>query len=147
MNANTIQLVIIASTAASLLLGLICIFVSKIARTESKRTAALVVSFEDEIKGASKDLDTLSARMASQARRIAWLETRVPQSSDRYTDGSGARAETASKRQHNRTTTPRSDALENRPRCRVDLFDPRRTEGRSRSDHRPEQGCRSLRGA
>lgn len=46
-------------------------------RAEMRQTLAVVVALEGDLEATSRDIDSATQRANEQARRIAWLETRV----------------------------------------------------------------------
>jgi hypothetical protein len=66
------------SCAALMVTGAVtCLHLMRKARNESQNCIAVATQLETELLETSRDLDTVSQRATDQARRIAWLESRV----------------------------------------------------------------------
>jgi len=76
-NLQTLFVVSLACAALSFVGMAISLVFVKRAHRDARDTLALALSLEADNVAISKDLDTLTVRITDQARRVAWLESRV----------------------------------------------------------------------
>jgi hypothetical protein len=78
MNADDLLILIpVASGFVSAFCLLMCITMAFKLRSLKKRAASLTSDFEDELAVLKQNLEASTSRAAEQARRVAWLESRV----------------------------------------------------------------------
>lgn len=72
-----LNLVLISSVALTVICLGVCLLLLRRSRKETQECFALSTQLGTELAELSRDLDTISCRATGQARRIAWLESRV----------------------------------------------------------------------
>jgi len=77
LNLQTLSVVSLACAALSFVGMAIALVFVKRAHRDARDTLALALSLEADNVGISRDIDTLTVRVTDQARRVAWLESRV----------------------------------------------------------------------
>ncbi len=77
LNLQTLSVVSLACASLSFVSTAIALVFIKRARRDARDTLALAVSLEADNVALSTDLDALTMRVTDQARRVAWLESRV----------------------------------------------------------------------
>ncbi|HYJ46739.1 MAG TPA: hypothetical protein VEV81_09010 [Pyrinomonadaceae bacterium] len=76
-NPQIWNLVLVSSAALTVCCLGACLMLLRKARRETQDCLALSTQLGTELTEISRDLDTISCRATGQARRIAWLESRV----------------------------------------------------------------------
>jgi DNA-binding NarL/FixJ family response regulator len=76
-----LNLILIASASLMVCCAMACLIFLRKARQEAQNCTALTIELESRMAETSRDLDTMTQRATDQARRIAWLESRVRNSS------------------------------------------------------------------